>query len=101
MKHAALCLSIILLTGCQDTKFVTRYEYQDVIRVPPSSDLIECEQPFNQPPATYGDAVQRDAIWLTYFRLCACQLERNRSFYGYDNKNGACSKLDSSAIPSQ
>ncbi|CAH8242403.1 conserved hypothetical protein [Vibrio aestuarianus] len=98
MKHAALCLSLILLIGCQDTKIVTRYEYQDVIQVPPSSDLIECEQPFDRKPKTYGEAASRDEVWLTYFRLCACKLERNRTFYGYTNKNDACSKLGSSAI---
>lgn len=98
MKRAALSLSLILLIGCQDTKVVTRYEYQDVIQVPPSSDLIECEQPFHQKPKTYGEAVSRDEVWLTYFQLCACKLERNRTFYGYTNKNGACSKLESSAI---
>ncbi|WP_202601091.1 MULTISPECIES: Rz1-like lysis system protein LysC [unclassified Vibrio] len=98
MKRAALCLSLILLTGCQDTKVVTRYEYQDVIQVPPSSDLIECERPFDRKPKTYGEAASRDEVWLTYFRLCACKIERNRAFYGYTNKNDACSKLESSAI---
>ncbi|MDE1350413.1 hypothetical protein L9W80_09640 [Vibrio aestuarianus] len=98
MKRVALYLLLILLIGCQDTKIVTRYEYKDVIQIPPSSDLIECEQPFNRKPKTYGEAASRDEVWLTYFRLCACKIERNRAFYGYTNKNGACSKLGSSAI---
>ncbi len=101
MKRAALSLLLILLTGCQDTKVVTRYEYQEVNQMPPSSDLIECEQPFDTKPKTYGEAASRDEVWLTYFRLCACKLERNRTFYGYTNKNGACSKLESSAIQTQ
>ena len=98
MKSAAMSLSLILLAGCQTTKVVTQYEYQDVIQAPPSADLIECEQPFTEKPKTYGEAVSRDAVWLLYFRLCACKMERNRSFYGYSNKNGACSELDTSAI---
>ncbi|CAK1712229.1 hypothetical protein VCRA2119O147_130036 [Vibrio crassostreae] len=98
MKYAALSLSLILLAGCQDTKIVTQYEYQDIIQSPPVGDLVECEQPFDQKPLTYGEAASRDAVWLTYFRLCACKIERNRTFYGYTNKNGACSKLDASAI---
>ncbi len=98
MTRAALSLSLILMVGCQDTKVVTQYHYQEIIQEPPSSDLVECEQPFNKKPETYGEAVSRDEVWLTYLRLCACKVERNRSFYGYTNKNGACSKLDSSTI---
>ncbi len=98
MRIVLMSLLAILITGCQDTKVITQYDYQEIIKEPPSSDLVECQQPFYSKPQTYGEAVKRDEEWLTYFRLCACKIERNRTFYGYTNKNDACSKLESSAI---
>ncbi len=93
MKHAILSLFVILLVGCQDTKYITRYEYQDIIKQPPPDALTECEQPFDRAPKYYGESATRDEVWLTYFRLCACKIESNRTFYGYTNQNDACSKL--------
>lgn len=95
MKHAVISLFLILLIGCQDTKYVTQYEYKEITNQPPADYLTECEQPFDSEPLSYGESVVRDEVWLTYFRLCACKIESNRQFYGYNNQGSACSKLSS------
>lgn len=94
MHRVAISLLIILLSGCQGTNTITEYQYREITKVPNSAYLVECEQPFKDKPATYGSAVLRDEVWLNAFRLCACKIEKNREFYGYANKNGACSALD-------
>ncbi|WP_417883057.1 hypothetical protein [Vibrio rumoiensis] len=94
MRLVTMSLLITLLVGCQAIKPVTEYQYREIVKVPNSAYLTECEPPFNAPPKTYGEAAIRDEVWLNAFRLCACKIEKNREFYGYTNKNGACSALD-------
>ncbi len=94
MHRVTMSLLIILLTGCQAIKPVTEYQYREIVKVPNSAYLTECESPFNAPPKTYGEAAVRDEVWLNAFRLCACKVEKNREHYGYHNKNGACSALN-------
>ncbi len=65
-------------------------EYRDVVKLPPSTTLLECEPPFTNQPVTYGDAVLRDEVWLSAFRACACQIEQQRTFYGLDNQLQTC-----------
>lgn len=83
----------ILLLGCQDTQIVTRYQYKEIIKYPPSAALVECNLPFTEPPATYGAAALRDEVWLEAFRQCACKIEKNRQFYGHANQSSQCEAL--------
>ncbi|WP_285350062.1 hypothetical protein [Vibrio sp. D173a] len=83
MKNAQMCLSLILLGGCTTTEVVT--EYHDRLVLPPAVYLTSCQPPFTAPPYTYGEAVERDPIWLEAWRNCADQIEHLRDFYGYDS----------------
>ncbi len=85
-----MSLLIILLTGCQSTKTVTLHDYQTIVKPPPAAYLTECSLPFSASPKTYGEAVIRDEAWLTAFKLCACKIEQNRTYYGYKNQNNTC-----------
>jgi len=31
---------------------------------------VDCIQPFHQPPKTYGEAVERDPVWLAAWQTC-------------------------------
>ncbi|MEZ8253527.1 hypothetical protein AB6E22_14310 [Vibrio cyclitrophicus] len=83
MKNVLMCLFPILLSGCTTTEVIT--EYQDRLVLPPAVYLTSCQQPFTAPPQTYGEAVERDPIWLEAWRNCADQIEHLRDFYGYDS----------------
>lgn len=83
MKSAQLCLSLMLMSGCTTTEYVT--EYRDRKVIPPNVLLVKCHQPFNEPPKTYGEAVERDPIWLSSWQTCAEQILELREFYGYSN----------------
>lgn len=63
-----LCLTA-LLSGCTTTEIVT--EYREVVVKLPASDLTLCLQPFDLPPATYGEAVERDPLWFASWKECA------------------------------
>ncbi len=93
MKFALMSLLITLLIGCTATKPNIQYQYKEVASFPPSSYLVECLPPFSSPPKTYGEAALRDEQWLYAFRLCACKIERNRTFYQYKNTYNQCDKL--------
>ena len=69
---------------------MTRYQYKEIIKYPPSTALIECNIPFTKKPATYGAAALRDEAWLEAFKQCACKIEMNRTFYGFENGNKTC-----------
>ncbi|UTV26395.1 Rz1-like lysis system protein LysC [Photobacterium atrarenae] len=77
-----LCLAL-LLNGCTTTEVVT--EYREVVLKPPASDLTVCLQPFDLPPATYGEAVERDPVWFAAWKECANKILRLRAFYGFDS----------------
>lgn len=76
-----LCL-VLLLNGCTTTDVVT--EYREVVIKPPASDLTVCLQPFDLPPATYGEAVERDPVWFAAWKECANKILRLRAFYGFE-----------------
>lgn len=76
-----LCL-VLLLNGCTTTDIVT--EYREVVIKPPASDLTVCLQPFDLPPATYGEAVERDPVWFAAWKECANKILRLRAFYGFE-----------------
>ncbi|WP_431769433.1 Rz1-like lysis system protein LysC [Vibrio sinus] len=72
------CLSL-LLTGCVSTtkpKVITQVKTQYIF--PPMADLLPCKVPFSEPPYTRNEALVRDLIWLTYFNMCARQVDRTR-----------------------
>lgn len=77
-----ICLSLILVSGCTTSPVVT--EYRERLVIPPAVYLTTCEQPFSQPPRTYGEAVKRDPVWFAAWRSCADQIEQLRRFYQFD-----------------
>lgn len=90
MNVVLICLLSILMIGCQDTQIVTRYQYKEIVKYPPSAALVECSLPFADKPSTYGAAALRDEIWLEAFKQCACKIEANRAFYGFDSPQQIC-----------
>ncbi|EOG7748757.1 Rz1-like lysis system protein LysC [Vibrio cholerae] len=82
MKPVLICLSLILVSGCTTSQVVT--EYRERLVIPPAVYLTTCEQPFSQPPRTYGEAVKRDPVWFAAWRSCADQIEQLRRFYQFD-----------------
>ncbi|EOC7933788.1 Rz1-like lysis system protein LysC [Vibrio cholerae] len=82
MKPVLICLSLILVSGCTTSQVVT--EYRERLVIPPAVYLTTCEQPFSQPPKTYGEAVKRDPVWFAAWRSCADQIEQLRRFYQFD-----------------
>ncbi len=93
MRRVTILLSIILLTGCQATRHVVEYKYIEIVNSPSANYLNECITPFNAPPTSFGAAVVRDEIWLNAFRSCACLIEKNRAFYGFNNSAKQCEAL--------
>ncbi|WP_455570415.1 Rz1-like lysis system protein LysC [Vibrio rumoiensis] len=72
---------MLLLTGCaSNTKVVT--QYKTVERKPPPALISPCLRPFDSPPQTYGEAVERDPVWHASWRTCANQIQQLRQFYG-------------------
>ncbi|WP_281629191.1 hypothetical protein [Vibrio sp. St2] len=83
MKSALMFLSLVVVSGCTTTEFVTEYKERKVL--PPSAYLTKCEQPYSTAPETYGEAVARDPIWYEAWKNCAEKIDSLREFYGYDN----------------
>ncbi|PMJ90283.1 hypothetical protein BCU12_12375 [Vibrio sp. 10N.261.55.A7] len=77
-----MCLFLTLSIGCTTTEYIT--EYKDRLVIPPAAYLTQCDQPFYEPPKTYGEAVTRDPVWFSAWRTCADQLDLIRRFYGFD-----------------
>lgn len=75
-----LLFLIALLSGC-----AKEYQSSDSVqddRTETSPKLISpCLRPFEQPPKTYGEAVEREPIWHASWRSCANQIEQLRQFY--------------------
>ncbi|SKA56582.1 Rz1-like lysis system protein LysC [Enterovibrio nigricans] len=85
MKIVTLCLFLLLMVGCTSKPMVVT-EYVIHEKVPPSAYLTECELPFNAPPKTYGEAVERDQVWLCAFEACALKVAEIRGFYNIESQ---------------
>lgn len=75
-----------MTVGCTSNQPLVVTEYVALDKVPPAAYLTECELPFAQPPKTYGEAVERDQVWLCAFEACAIKVRGIRAFYGIDNQ---------------
>ncbi len=82
MKSVLISLFLFLTVGCTTTEYITKYQELKVI--PPAVYLVSCQQPFYEPPQTYGEAVERDPVWLAAWQTCAEQIEALRHFYELD-----------------
>ncbi|WP_459208569.1 Rz1-like lysis system protein LysC [Grimontia hollisae] len=78
MKCVLLFLFAVLTVGCTTTTPVVVTRHQAVVVKPPAAYLLSCTQPYDSPPATWGEAVRRDPVWLMYFQLCASRIESLR-----------------------
>lgn len=89
MKSALLLLCLALsLTACSTTNDVV-IKYKTVWLHPPATYLTPVTLPFNQPPDTYGEAVERDPIWWQSLRQCQVQIEKLRHFYKVSERKEA------------
>lgn len=84
MRSVLILLSLMLIASCTTTEYVT--EYKTIHKTPPAYLTVECEQPFFAPPRTYGEAFERDPIWLNSWKDCAEQIEGIREYLGYEQK---------------
>ncbi|WP_427901925.1 Rz1-like lysis system protein LysC [Motilimonas cestriensis] len=76
----ALCL-FPLLAGCSTTK--TLIKYKTIKLAPPSVLLAPCVMPFDKPPATYGEAVERDVIWWQSMSECSYKIDQLRLYFNH------------------
>lgn len=54
---------------------------------PPAALLSEPIRPFNTPPKTYSEAVERDQIWLCQWEKLAWQISEIRAYYKLNTKH--------------
>lgn len=53
----------------------------DVVVLPPAAFLTPCEVPFNKPPLTRNEAVERDLVWKGALDKCAKKPDKIREWY--------------------
>ncbi|MGR6858906.1 Rz1-like lysis system protein LysC [Aliivibrio salmonicida] len=75
-----------MTVGCTSNQPLVVTEYVTLDKVPPAAYLTECEPPFSLPPKTYGEAVERDQVWLCAFEACAMKVIGIRWFYNIDSQ---------------
>ena len=80
---AATCLFLLLsLTGCGTiTSPPTIKETREVFVMPPAAFLTPCSQPFDGPPLTANEAVERDVVWMLSLRACSDGRARIKRWY--------------------
>lgn len=72
----------MLLTACgstTDLQVVT--QTRDVVVLPPSAYLTPCDIPFDGPPLTRDEAVERDLIWKGALEKCGKKPDKVKQWY--------------------
>ena len=68
------------LSGCGSTTQIVT-QTRDVVVLPPAIYLTRCEMPFDSPPLTRNEAVERDLIWKVAVEKCGRKIEKLNVWY--------------------
>ncbi|TDE19275.1 hypothetical protein E1100_25790 [Vibrio owensii] len=52
-----------------------------MVLLPPAAFLTPCEIPFDAPPPTRGEAVERDPTWKGALEKCGQKLDKIKQWY--------------------
>jgi len=72
----------VLLTACGSTtelKVVT--QTRDVFVLPPAALITPCDIPFDAPPLTRDEAVERDLVWKGALDKCGKKPDKIKEWY--------------------